>query len=68
MSPQLVLTVIGAVNVLMGVTIYIGAENIVTGGAFVDSLITPNHKSRSLCHEALAASMIAIGLSRCSTK
>ena len=32
MSPQLVLTVIGAVNVLMGVAIYIGAENIVTGG------------------------------------
>ena len=33
MSPQLVLTVIGAINILMGIAIYIGAENIVTGGA-----------------------------------
>ena len=63
MSPQLVLTVIGAINVLMGVAIYVGAENIVTGGAFVDSLITPESiKVGVYMHEALAASMIAIGL------
>ena len=62
MSPQLVLTVIGAINVLMGVAIYVGAENIVTGGAFVDSLITPESiKVGVYMHEALAASMIAIG-------
>ena len=54
--------VIGAVNVLMGVAIYVGAENIVTGGAFVDSLITPESiKVGVYMHEALAASMIAIG-------
>ncbi len=39
MSPQLVLTVIGAINILMGIAIYIGAENIVIGGAFSDALI-----------------------------
>ena len=62
MNPQLVLTVIGAVNILMGVAIFIGAENIVTGGAFVDNLITPESiKVGVYMHEALAASMIAIG-------
>ena len=56
MSPQLVLTVIGAINVLMGVAIYVGAENIVTGGAFVDSLITPESiKVGVYMHDALAA-------------
>jgi len=31
MSPQLVLTIIGAINILMGIAIYAGAESIVTG-------------------------------------
>ncbi len=31
MSSQLVLTIIGAINVLMGIAIYAGAETIVTG-------------------------------------
>ena len=39
MSPQLVLTVIGAINVLMGIAIYVGAEGIVSGGTFSQHLI-----------------------------
>ena len=64
MNPQLVLTVIGAINILMGIAIYIGAENIVTGGAFNPELIKLNPsavKVGTYMHEALAASMIAIG-------
>ena len=63
MSPQLVLTVIGAINVIMGMAIYIGAENIVTGGAFSAHLInSESTKVGAYMHEALAASMISIGL------
>jgi hypothetical protein len=62
MNPQLVLTVIGAINILMGIAIYIGAENIVMGGAFIDKLITTESiKIGTYMHEALAASMIALG-------
>ena len=38
MSPQLVLTIIGTINVFMGIGIYIGAESIVTGGGFSEHL------------------------------
>ena len=63
MNPQLVLTVIGAINILMGIAIYIGAENIVTGGAFIDDLINAESiKVGTYMHEALAASMISLGL------
>ena len=64
MNPQLVLTVIGAINILMGIAIYIGAENIVTGGAFNPELIKlnpPAVKVGTYMHEALAAFMIAFG-------
>ncbi len=62
MSPQLVLTVIGAINILMGIAIYIGAENIVTGGAFSDALINAQStKVGTYMHEAVAAFMIAFG-------
>jgi hypothetical protein len=62
MNPQLVLTVIGAINILMGIAIYIGAENIVMGGAFIDKLITTESiKIGTYMHEALAASMISLG-------
>ena len=64
MNPQLVLTVIGAINILMGIAIYIGAENIVTGGAFTPDLIKLNPeavKVGTYMHEALAAFMIAFG-------
>jgi hypothetical protein len=62
MNPQLVLTVIGAINILMGIAIYIGAENIVMGGAFIDKLITAESiKIGTYMHEALAASMISLG-------
>ena len=62
MSPQLVLTVIGSINILMGIAIYIGAENIVTGGAFNDALInSQSTKVGTYMHEALAAFMISFG-------
>ena len=62
MSPQLVLTVIGSINIIMGIAIYIGAENIVTGGAFVNALVNPESiKVGTYMHEALAALMIAFG-------
>jgi len=64
MNPQLVLTVIGAINILMGIAIYIGAENIVTGGAFNPELIKLNPaavKVGTYMHEALASFMIAFG-------
>ena len=64
MSPQLVLTVIGAINVIMGLAIYINAENIVTGGAFNPELIKLNPaavKVGTYMHEALASFMIAFG-------
>ena len=64
MNPQLVLTVIGAINILMGISIYIGAENIVTGGAFNPELIKLNPaavKVGTYMHEALASFMIAFG-------
>ena len=62
MSPQLVLTVIGAINILMGIAIYIGAENIVTGGAFNDALINDQSiKVGTYMHEAVAAFMISFG-------
>jgi len=62
MSPQLVLTVIGAVHTIMGIAIYIGAENIVTGGAFSSALINQESiKVGVYMHEAVAAFMIAFG-------
>ncbi len=64
MNPQLVLTVVGAINILMGIAIYIGAENIVTGGAFNPELIKLNPaavKVGTYMHEALASFMIAFG-------
>ena len=64
MNPQLVLTVIGAINILIGIAIYIGAENIVTGGAFNPELIKLNPsavKVGTYMHEALASFMIAFG-------
>jgi hypothetical protein len=62
MSPQLVLTVIGAINVLMGIAIYVGAESIVSGGAFSQHLINANSiKVGIYMHEAVASFMIAFG-------
>ena len=62
MSPQLVLTIIGAINVLMGIAIYAGAESIVTGGAFSDYLINDaSIKVGTYMHEAVASFMIAFG-------
>ena len=62
MSPQLVLTIIGAINILMGIAIYAGAESIVTGGAFSDYLINDaSIKVGTYMHEAVASSMIAFG-------
>jgi hypothetical protein len=46
----------------MGIAIYIGAENIVIGGAFSDALInSQSTKVGTYMHEALAAFMIAFG-------
>ena len=62
MSPQLVLTVIGAINVLMGIAIYVGAESIVSGGAFSQHLINATSiKVGTYMHEAVAPFMIAFG-------
>ena len=62
MSPQLVLTVIGAINVLMGIAIYVGAESIVSGGAFNQHLINATSiKVGTYMHEAVASFMIAFG-------
>ena len=62
MSPQLVLTVIGAINVLMGIAIYVGAEGIVSGGAFSQHLINATSiKVGTYMHEAVASFMIAFG-------
>ena len=62
MSPQLVLTIIGAVNIVMGVAIYVGAESIVTGGAFSSYLINDaSIKVGVYMHEAVASFMIAFG-------
>ena len=62
MSPQLVLTIIGAINILMGIAIYAGAESIVTGGAFSDYLINDaSIKVGTYMHEAVASFMIAFG-------
>ena len=62
MSPQLVLTVIGAINVLMGIAIYVGAEVIVSGGAFSQHLINATSiKVGTYMHEAVASFMIAFG-------
>ena len=62
MSPQLVLTIIGAINILMGIAIYAGAESIVTGGAFSDYLINDaSTKVGTYMHEAVASFMIAFG-------
>ena len=62
MSPQLVLTIIGAINVLMGIAIYAGAESIVTGGAFSEYLINDaSIKVGTYMHEAVASFMIAFG-------
>ena len=63
MSPQIILTIIGALNVLMGIGIYIGAEDIVTGGAFSPNLINAGSiKVGTYMHEAMAAIMISIGV------
>ena len=62
MSPQLVLTIIGAINVLMGIAIYAGAESIVTGGAFIEYLINNESvKVGTYMHEAVASFMISFG-------
>ena len=62
MSPQLLLTIIGAVNIVMGVAIYVGAESIVTGGAFSSYLINDaSIKVGVYMHEAVASFMIAFG-------
>ena len=62
MSPQLVLIIIGAVNVLMGIAIYVGAESIVTGGAFSSYLLNDaSIKVGVYMHEAVASFMIAFG-------
>ena len=62
MSPQLVLTIIGAVNIVMGVAIYVGSESIVTGGAFSSYLINDaSIKVGVYMHEAVASFMIAFG-------
>ena len=62
MSPQLVLTVIGAINVLMGIAIYVVAESIVSGGAFSQHLINATSiKVGTYMHEAVASFMIAFG-------
>ena len=62
MSPQLVLTIIGAINVLMGIAIYAGAESIVIGGAFSDYLINNESvKVGTYMHEAVASFMIGFG-------
>ena len=62
MSPQLVLTAIGAINVLMGIAIYVGAEGIVSGGAFSQHLINATSITvGTYMHEAVASFMIAFG-------
>ena len=62
MSPQLVLTIIGAINVLMGIAIYVGAEGIVSGGAFSQHLINATSIAvGTYMHEAVASFMIAFG-------
>ena len=62
MSPQLVLTIIGVINVVMGIGIYVGAENIVLDGAFSEHLISSTSiKVGTYMHEAVAALMIAFG-------
>ena len=62
MSPQLVLTAIGAINVLMGIAIYVVAESIVSGGAFSQHLINATSiKVGTYMHEAVASFMIAFG-------
>ena len=62
MGPQLVLTIIGAINILMGIAIYAGAESIVSGGAFSDYLINDaSIKVGTYMHEAVASFMIAFG-------
>ena len=62
MSPQLVLIIIGAINSLMCIAIYAGAESIVTGRAFSDYLINDaSIKVGTYMHEAVASSMIAFG-------
>ena len=63
MSPQLVLTIIGAINVLMGIAIYVGAEDIVSGGAFSQHLINATSITvGTYMHEAVASFMIAFGV------
>ena len=62
MSPQLVLTIIGTVNVFMGIGIYIGAESIVTGGGFSEHLINPESiRVGTYMHEAMGATLISLG-------
>jgi len=62
MNPNLVILIIGAVDVIMGVSIFIMAGTI-TSQAFIPSLI--NDQSLiigTLMHEAMASQIIAIGV------
>ena len=59
MSPQLVLTIIGVINVVMGVGIYVGAKNIVLDEEFSEHLISI--KVGTYIYETVAAFMIAFG-------
>ena len=62
MSTQLVLTVIGGINVLMGIAMYVVEESKVSGGAFSQHLINATSiKVGTYMHEAVASFMIAFG-------
>ena len=62
MNPNLLILIIGAVDVIMGVSIFLMADTI-TSQAFIPSLI--NDESiiiGTLMHEAMASQIIAIGI------
>lgn len=62
MSPQLVLTIIGVINVVMGVGIYVGAKNIVLDEEFSEHLISSTSiKVGTYIYETVATSMIDFG-------
>ena len=62
MNPNLLILIIGAVDIIMGVSIFLMADAI-TSQAFIPSLI--NDESiiiGTLMHEAMASQIIAIGI------
>ena len=62
MNPNLIILIIGSLNVIMGVSIFI-MGNTITSQAFIPSLI--NSESLivgTLLHEAIASQIVAIGV------